>query len=186
MQQFNLSVTPFSHDWNWLTLALYCSCSLVMVSSSFTLFCNKRHQKWWGCAYLALFLLHSNPELINKTPFSLALITLGLHRNSKFTLRNRSQKYTKACSWLDFAAGSQCLRPQEHKLQGPVRRISGFPNLSTVSLEKRWKFVSDFLFDKQAVKFLLQVKNKDKHIFLISQNGNKKECDRDMKIVVQL
>lgn len=129
-----------------------------------------------NCAYLALFPLHCNPEFINKTPFSRALITLGLHRNSKFTSRNRTQKYTKACSCLDFAAGSQCLSLQEHKLQGPVRWISGFPKLPTLSLEeeKGQKFVSGFHFKRQAVTFLLWVKNKDEHVFLISPNENKR------------
>lgn len=87
-------------------------------------------------AYLALFPSHCNPEFINKTPLSQALTTLGLHRNSKFTSRNRTQKYTEACSCLGFAVGSQGLSLKKHKLQGPVRWISGFPNLPTPSFKK--------------------------------------------------
>lgn len=138
------------------------------------------------CAYLALFPLHCNPQFINKTPFSRAPITLGLHRNSKFTSRNRTQKYTKTCSCLDFTAGSQCLSLQKYKLQGPARCIYGFPNLPTLSFkkEKRQTFVSGFHFERQAVMFLLWVKNKDEHIFLISQNENKRECTRGMKMVL--
>lgn len=72
MQQFNLSVTPCSHDWNWLTLALYCSCSLVIFSSSFTLLCNKRHQKVWGQSLSGSFFFTLYPRIYKQESLSVS------------------------------------------------------------------------------------------------------------------
>lgn len=126
-QQFNLSVTPFSHDWNWLMLALYCSCSLVIFSSSFTLLCNKRHQKVWGQSLFGSFFLYIVPQKLQTAPFPWAPTALDLHRNSPFTSSNRTQKYIKACPHLVCAAGSWWLVSREKNCKVISGELLSFP-----------------------------------------------------------